>query len=301
MRRRDFLATSLGAGGLAATARAKGTHSVHFSPCLNESTTMGAPFAEECAAYAEAGFLNIELWFSKLAQQGLKPPQVDRILRGHGLRPVSACACEGYLSPRQGSLKSHLAELEKNFEIAQSLGIPRFVVYSYVEGETSQDDYKVATERLVRVAELAAQYKVRVALEFIARSSLLGSLLTSLQLIRGAGQSNVGICLDTFHFFAGISKLEDLQHLRPEEIEHVHFHDVPTWITREMLQDPDRLPPGRGIIPLGLITAALARIGYRGSLSTELFGKKYQTGNPEAIAQLCFKALQPYCRTPRSV
>jgi 2-keto-myo-inositol isomerase len=63
---------------------------------------------------------------------------------------------------------------------------------------------------------------------------------------------------------------------------------------REQLTDPDRIPPGQGIIPLRKITAALRRIGYTGCLSTELFGKSYQTGEPQAVAETCFRALKTY-------
>jgi len=185
--------------------------------------------------------------------------------------------------------------MERNFELARAIGVPRYVVFSYVQGNVGPDDYHLAAERLQRVAELAARYKVRIALEFLARSALLGSLLTTLGVMREARQDNVGLCLDTFHVFAGISKLEDLDELRPGEVEHVHFHDVPGSIPRELLRDPDRIPPGQGVIPLERVTAALHRIGYSGNLSTELFGTKYQKGDPRSIAPLCFKALQRYC------
>lgn len=294
MQRRDFLTGTLVAG---ATAFAKGVPqpSGRFFPCLNEATTLDAPFETDCEAYSAAGFSHIELWFAKLRKQGVKPPQVEKLLRQHSLTPASACASEAGLWRQQGSLESRLPEFERNFEMAQALNVPRYVLYSYVMSRVTQDDYRAAVERFARVAELAARYKVRIAVEFIARSSLYGSLLSALQLLRAAAQPNAGICLDTFHFFVGVSKFEDLQELRPGEVEHVHFHDVPGSIPREILVDPDRLPPGRGVIPLKRITEALHRIGYQGNLSTELFGARYQKGDPFSVAKLCNKALEPYC------
>jgi 2-keto-myo-inositol isomerase len=294
MQRRDFLTATLAAG---ATALATGEPrtSQKFVPCLNEATTLDAPFEKDCAAYSTAGFRHIELWFAKLRTQGHKAPQVESLLRQHGLKPASACASDASLWRRQRTLESQLPEFERNFEMAQALGVPRYVLYSSVSGDVTQDDYRAAVERFVRIAELAARYKVRIAFEFIALSSLYGSLLSSLQLLREAAQPNAGICLDTFHFFAGVSKFEDLQELRPGEVEHVHFHDVPASIPRELLVDPNRVPPGQGVIPLKQIMAALRRIGYQGALSTELFGARYQEGDPFAVARLCYKALAPYC------
>lgn len=295
MQRRDFLAASLAAAGLSAAAGPVARY--RFSPCLNEVTTLEAPFQQDCAAYAEAGFKHIELWFDKLRQQKLTVAQVTAQLSDHGLTPVSACASEGCLWRGQGPLEAALPGLERNFEQAQALGVPRYVVFSYVEGQVKPDDYHAAAERLVREAELAARYKVRIALEFIARSPLLGSLGSTLDVLREARQENVGVCLDVCHFFAGISKFEDLDALRPGDVEHVHFHDVPGNMPREHVAEPDRLPPGEGVVPLRKITTALGRIGYSGSLSTELFGERYEKGDPGTVARLCFRALQPYCQS----
>ena len=294
MQRRDFLTGTLVAGATALATGAPRT-SQRFVPCLNEATTLDAPFEKDCEAYSAAGFRHIELWFSKLRKQGLKAPQVESLLRQHGLTPASACASEAGLWRQRGSLESRLPELERNFEIAHALNVPCYVLFSSVPGDVTQDDYRAAVERFVRIAELAARFKVRIAFEFIARSFLYGTLLSSLQLLREAAQPNAGICLDTFHFFAGVSKFEDLQELRPGEVEHVHFHDVPASIPREILVDPNRVPPGQGVVPLKQITAALDRIGYRGNLSTELFGVQYQKGDPFSVAKLCYKAIAPYC------
>ena len=296
MQRRHFLAGTLAAG---ATAIARGTPGASggFHACLNESTTFEASFEKDCEAYSAAGFRRIEIWFSKIRKEGLKPARVRTLLRQHGLTAVSACASGACLWQQHGSLEPCLPDSERNFEMAQALEVPRYVIFSAVGHPATQDDYRAAVERFVKIAELAARYKVRIAFEFIARSTLFGSLLSSLQLIREAGQPNAGVCLDTFHFFAGVSKFDDLQALRPGEVEHVHFHDAPGSIPREILADSDRVPPGQGAIPLHQITAALTRIGYTGNLSTELFGSRYQKGNPFRVAKTCYQALRPYCRT----
>jgi sugar phosphate isomerase/epimerase len=116
---------------------------------------------------------------------------------------------------------------------------------------------------------------------------LCACLPTALSVVRAAAHQNAGVCLDTFHFFVGPSKTEDLADLKPGEIAHVHFHDVPGSVPRERLADADRLPPGEGCLPLDRITAALRSIGYRGALSVELFGTGFHTGVPKAVAERC--------------
>jgi sugar phosphate isomerase/epimerase len=293
--RRDFVG---GSAAALAALRAKDAPASALIPCINQVTTLGAAFDAECAAYHDAGFRHVELWFPKLKQLGLAPQAITARLNDSALAPVSACAVGNLLWRGAPGPVERRGELEDQFALAKALGVPRFVIFDYVEATPKCDDHAVAAERLVSVAELAAKHHVRIALEFIARSRLLGSLPTALQVIRKAAQPNVGLCLDTFHFYAGVSKLEDLDDLRPGEVEHVHFHDVPRSVPRELLVDADRLPPGTGVVPLAKVVEALRRIGYAGALSVELFDPAIQKSDPAATARTCYAAVTRFTSAP---
>jgi sugar phosphate isomerase/epimerase len=293
--RRDFVG---GSAAALAALRAKDAPASALIPCINQVTTLGAAFDAECAAYHDAGFRHVELWFPKLKQLGLAPQAITARLNDSALAPVSACAVGNLLWRGAPGPVERRGELEDQFALAEALGVPRFVIFDYVEATPKRDDHAVAAERLVSVAELAAKHHVRIALEFIARSRLLGSLPTALQVIRKAAQPNVGLCLDTFHFYAGVSKLEDLDDLRPGEVEHVHFHDVPRSVPRELLVDADRLPPGAGVIPLAKVVDALRRIGYASALSVELFDPAIQKSDPAATARTCYAAVTRFTSAP---
>ena len=283
------------AGTAAVTARhASAAPAPTLLPCINQVTTLGAAFDAECAAYHDAGFRHVELWFPKLQELGLAPPAIVARLRDAALIPASACAAGNLLGRNAPGPAERRDELRRHFALAEELGVPRFVIFDYVETTPSRDDHAVAAERLVAHARIAAPHRVRIALEFIARSRLLGSLRTALQVMRQAAQANVGLCLDTFHFYAGVSKLEDLAELRPEEVEHVHFHDVPGSVPRELLVDADRIPPGTGVIPLAKVVEALRRIGYAGALSVELFDPAIQKADPAVTARTCYAAVSRF-------
>jgi 2-keto-myo-inositol isomerase len=288
MKRREFVA---GSAAALTALRATDVRTSTLLPCINQVTTLGAAFDAECSAYRDAGFRHVELWFPKLKGLGLAPAAIAARLRDAALTPVSACAAGSFLWRGAPGPVERRAELEADFGLAEALGVPRFVIFDYVEATPKRDDHAVAVERLVSVAELAGKYRVRIALEFIARSRLLGSLATALQVTRQAAQRNVGLCLDTFHFYAGVSKLEDLDELRPGEVEHVHFHDVPRAVPRELLVDADRIPPGLGVIPLTKVVDALRRIGFAGALSVELFDPVVQKSDPAATARTCYAAV----------
>jgi len=265
-------------------ARAAG-HEPGLAPCINQQTTIDTPFDKACAAWSMAGFRHVELWFPKLRSEGFSAEQVRAHLRDAGLTPVSACA---------SSFTSSFENLGRDFEYAQGIGVPKYVVFSHVSGNVGADDYKLAAERLAQIADLAAPYKVHIAFEFIANSRLAGCLPTALSLVRSAARVNAGVCLDTFHFCAGVSKTEDLESVKAGEIEHVHFHDAPAAIPRERLTDPDRLPPGEGGFPLAAIVRGLKRAGYRGALSVELFGAEFHKGEAAEVAARCFRATRRF-------
>ena len=105
-----------------------------------------------------------------------------------------------------------------------------------------------------------------------------------LQVTRMAGHPGVKPLLDCYHFWSGNNKLEDLDLIRPGEIGHVHFQDVPD-MPRELLDNTTRLIPGDGISPLNAILRKLADKGYAGPLSVELFLPKYQQADPFTLAQ----------------
>jgi sugar phosphate isomerase/epimerase len=90
--------------------------------------------------------------------------------------------------------------------------------------------------------------------------------------------------LDCYHFWSGLSKFEDLDLLRPGELAHVHYQDVPD-MPRELLDNTTRLIPGDGVSPLVRILRKLSEKGYAGALSVELFLPEFQQGDPYEVAR----------------
>src|SRR2546428_601858 len=97
-----------------------------------------------------------------------------------------------------------------------------------------------AAENLQFAAALAAPYGIRLGIEFLKGLPLVNNLPTALHLAGLVGQPNVDVVVDTFHMYAGLSKLEDLDLLaaQPERLFFVHVNDVPTS-PRELWADAD--------------------------------------------------------------
>ena len=107
-------------------------------------------------------------------------------------------------------------------------------------------------------------------------------------MLRRVNHPNLKVLIDTFHFYAGLSKLTDIEKLQPGEVSWVHINDVPLTVPRELLQDTDRIYVGDGVIPLKKILSAIARV-YQGPVSFEVF--QYVDRDPNEVARKGFDRL----------
>jgi 2-keto-myo-inositol isomerase len=90
--------------------------------------------------------------------------------------------------------------------------------------------------------------------------------------------------IDTFHFHAGGSRLDDLARVPVDRLFVVHLNgceDLP----REQLTDGHRLYPGAGPIPIVDILVALRARGFVGVASIEIFREEYWGQPPRDVAR----------------
>jgi len=165
-----------------------------------------------------------------------------------------------------------------------TLGLNHIYAPTATTQKFTQDDYKAGVDNMREVGEVAKQFQMTAMAEAVRTSTFISTLTTLLKMTRAAGHPNLAPLLDCYHFWSGLNKLEDLDLIRPGEIGHVHFQDVPD-IPRELLDNTTRFIPGDGISPLIRILRKLADKGYAGPLSVELFLPKFQQGDPYEIAR----------------
>jgi len=146
------------------------------------------------------------------------------------------------------------------------------------------DDYKIVADNMRIVGETARGFDMMMSVEFVRSSTYMSTLLTGLKLTREAAHPNLGLMFDFYHFWSGQNRLEDMDEIRPGEIRHVHFQDVPD-IPREMLDQTSRIIPGDGVSPLNAMLRKLAEKDYDGPLSVELFLPKFRDGDPYDVAR----------------
>ena len=282
--RREMLVTPV-AMMIAAEVSAAGKMSL----AIHQNTSAAAGYRASLEGWARAGIKNVEIT-GALLDGFLKTETLasaKRVLTDNGLTPVSAaCGVGGLWEPNPNHAAS-LENLKRRCEQFTELGLTH--IYAPVGGMPAQkfveDDYKTGADQMRKVGDVVKQFNLRMTAEFTRGSSFISTLTTMLRVTRAAAHPSVKPLVDCYHFWSGNNKLEDLDLLKPGEVGHVHFQDVPD-IPRELLDNTTRIIPGEGVSPLTTILKKLSdKGGYNGPLSVELFLPKYQQGDPYEVAR----------------
>ena len=286
--RREFLALA------AAAPLMQGARSASMIVCMHEISSDRFDFKTAMEGYAKAGIRAVEpslLKVREFAQQE-SPAAARRLLDDLGLKAVSSSNQLGLPEPGEARARS-LDDLKWKVELAQAIGADRLVAPSAGTGTYTDDDYKRGVDNLREAGEIAKPFGVTLMLEFARTSRFAACLPTALRLVRDAGHANVRVMMDTYHFWGGPSKFEDLELLRDGELHHLHFEDLPADPPREIQGQPHRLFPGEGIAPLRRIVEVLKRKGYAGPASLEMFSPAIQAMDPYQVAMKARATIEP--------
>jgi 2-keto-myo-inositol isomerase len=97
-------------------------------------------------------------------------------------------------------------------------------------------------------------------------------------------RKDLGLVIDSFHFYAGNSTFSMIEALDPEMIQIFHINDAEN-LPREQLEDRHRLLPGLGILPLSDMLSSFRKIGYDKVASVEIFRPEYWERDPFTLAR----------------
>lgn len=258
--------------------------------CLSQATTLSTSFAADVRAYAEAGWKGMEVWLTKLEThlESHSAAATQRLLVDHGLALPAASYQGGLLVSQGEQRRAHFDHFRRRLDLCQQFGIATLVVVADFLEPIDVTSLERAVVSLREAGQWAEGFGVQLALEFRSTSRFAASYDTAAALVGQAGQPNIGVALDAFHFFTGPSKLDDLDLVRPL---HVQLCDV-AGIPRELAADSDRVLPGDGDFRLDTLVAKLRQVGYDGWLSLELLNPLLWNIPPAHLAELALAALQ---------
>jgi 2-keto-myo-inositol isomerase len=266
--------------------RAASAASGKMTLAMHQNTSAGAGYRKSLEGWSRAGIKDVELTNTML-DDFLKTdslPAARRLLTDLGLTPVHGATGVGGLWEPNPTRAASLENLKKRCEMFAALGLSRVYASTATTQKVTLDDYKAGVDNMREAGEVGKQFNMSLRVEFVRTSSFISTLTTLLAMTRAAAHPNLAPMFDCYHFWSGLNKFEDLDLIRPSEIGHVHFQDVPD-MPRELLDNTTRIIPGDGVSPLIRILRKLADKGYAGPLSVELFLPKFQQGDPFEVAR----------------
>jgi 2-keto-myo-inositol isomerase len=266
----------------------------------NGETMPALALSDELAVVGSAGYDGLELYVPKLAPflESHSAEGLARRLQGEKLEAIALNGIENF------SLRSpaEFAQIEKDCgwlaQLSQAIRCPCIVVVPSPkpEGMSWAAVKEHTVEALRKLAEVAAPYGVKLAFEFLAPANCsVRTLAHGWEIVHATARDDVGLVLDTYHFFVGGSSWESLEEFDLDRLFLVHLNDVED-LPLERLSDGDRLLPGEGILPLGRILASLKARGYDGAYSLEVMRPAYRRRDPLEYARAGKEAIERVLR-----
>jgi len=197
----------------------------------------------------------------------------------------------------EDTFQAGLASLPAQAELAAKVNCTRTCTWipPGVDSD-AEGTRKTWARRWGEIARVVGQYGHRFGLEWVAPSHIregkdvvLWRMDQLLEIEDEIGEPNLGLLVDSFHWFNAEGTVAELEALAPERIVHVHLNDAPDRPLSDQ-RDPERLTPGEGIIDLVGFLGALRKIGYQDYMGVEIFNAELKTLPAEQSAQHVKKA-----------
>lgn len=264
---------------------------------LSSFVYVNYPLSEAIRRTAAAGYDGIDIWGGRphAYRTDLTAEEIADLrctLEGEGLAVASFIPAQfryptSLCSPNDTIRRDSVAYICDSIKTAAALGAPIVSVCPghTIYGQSLEDAMERLSASLCAIAEFAAGYGLRVAIEPADRyeTDLVPTCSEALKLVNKLGYKNLGVLLDCGHAHvvgesatAAVSDLGD-------RLFHVHLND------NNGLRD-QHLVPGEGSFEFAPFLAALRGAGYEGFLAVELSWD--YTLDPDPAARLTVERLR---------
>lgn len=250
-------------------------------------------FPEAAQLASTHGFDGIQVDLSYLTEHG--PDAYRDVLTEHGLKngsldlPFRFDAAEA----------EYDAELEAFEEIASNvaeIGCTRCSTYilPYSEERSFDEQFDFSTTRLGEIAEILDGYGIDFGLEFVGPQTMrdgnehvfVYNTEGMLELCSAIPADNVGLLLDSWHWYTAGDTVETLESLDADDIVDVHVNDAPSGVgLEEHVDTVRRLSGTTGVIDIESFLGHLEAIGYDGPVMAEPFSDEVNGMSDEEAAE----------------
>ncbi len=198
--------------------------------------------------------------------------------------------------------RSDLAQLPQRAALMNQLGVTRVATW-ILPGHnelTYLQHFKILEARFREVARILKDNDLRLGLEFVGprttrrrfRYPFACAQRDMMELVTAVGADNVGLLLDSWHWYTSHGTVDEMLQLSNRDIVHVHVNDAPAGVeVDEQVDNRRKLPVTTGVIDLKGFVNALAKIGYDGPVECEPFDQELRDMEDEAAVQTTAAAL----------
>jgi sugar phosphate isomerase/epimerase len=150
---------------------------------------------------------------------------------------------------------------------------------------TYLQNFRTHAYRLRECASVLADHGQRLGLEYVAprtswrseRHPFVHTLSEMKELLVAIGTNNLGVQLDSWHWYNAEETAADLETLRGGDVMTVDLNDAPRLSLDQQVDDHRELPASTGVIPIKEFLGALAEIGYDGPVQAEPFNARLRS------------------------
>jgi sugar phosphate isomerase/epimerase len=195
-----------------------------------------------------------------------------------------------------------LAQLPSNARALQRGGVRRVTTYVLPMSNTRPylENFRFHAARLRPAAGILADAGIRVGLEYVAPKTLWASqrypfvhtMAEMRELIAEIGRPNVGLVIDSWHWFHAGDSAADIAALKPSDLVSIDLNDAPKGVPKDQMPDGKReLPASTGVIDVAAFRGALEKIGFDGPVRVEPFNEVVRQMAPDQAADAAVRAL----------
>lgn len=182
------------------------------------------------------------------------------------------------------AFRSGIEGLPKIAKALQRAGVTRISTWLRPTSDTLsfQENLALHARRLRQVAQIVGEQGLRFGLEYVGpktsrdgkKYAFVHNMVGVKQLIEVIGQDNVGIVLDSWHWYTAHETRADLLTLRNHDVVACDLNDAPAGLAiDEQIDNARELPAATGVIDLKVFLGALVSIGYDGPIRAEPFNR----------------------------
>jgi 2-keto-myo-inositol isomerase len=291
--RRAFLARAAAMGAAASLGPASRLFSAEpaddgpFRLGLNTGTVRNLKLAlpDLVDLAAKTGYLSIEPWIDELQKVAAAGngalTDLARRIRDAGLTIDSAIGFAPWIVDDETQRAKGLEQARRDMDLVLQAGGTG--IAAPPAGAAGPIPVPVMGERYRALLDVAQKAGCRAHLEFWGPSKTLGRLETALDVLAAADHLYATVLPDAYHIYKGGSGFATVRKLTPKTLLVFHLNDYPANPPRETINDSQRVYPGDGIAPTAELLRDLRDLGFRGTLSLELFNQEYQQAGAEAV------------------